>query len=359
MNPGHWKVERVVCDGSPMRMPYLITIQSDAGQVMCLRSPRPWPGAQCNCYVQRQRGDIIDPLEPVESCRILDVYKVAGSQAQTLYVLLDRAQRKRASFLFVRKDGKEIGYFRTPDGIQAHRSRSYLQPASLRVADEVVIDTRERYPWPLSAERVTRAALPAGDYALRVKERFVAVIERKSFANALQCLGSLESYHGHLSELAQFPDAALVIEGRYSDFADPGKTSPMAAPRCLRALADIDARHPNLKVVFADTRKLAGLWAACFFGAIAARIRSGNASLPEQGQLPIRLPRTHLGGSQARVRELVLTQLGSSFSTLDLARVLADVSERQIVAALQALCREGRLSKQGRGRRAMWQRLPD
>lgn len=58
-------------------------------------------------------------------------------------------------------------------------------------------------------------------------------------------LGVLESYHGHLAELFQFPAAALVIEAQYGDFGNPARTRPMASTRYLRALAHIDARHPN------------------------------------------------------------------------------------------------------------------
>lgn len=46
----------------------------------------------------------------------------------------------------------------------------------------IVIDTRERYPFRFAGRDVSteRAALPAGDYGIRVGETVLAVVERKT-----------------------------------------------------------------------------------------------------------------------------------------------------------------------------------
>lgn len=357
MKGGTWRVERLIRDGKAPSLPFLITIQSDDGQTLVLRSGRPWPAPRGNSFIKRQDRRATDEHEVVEECRVLDVHKVAGDKATTVHVLLDRAQRKRCSFLFLKKDGEEVAYFRTQGGIEAHRSRTYLQPTALRVAHEIVIDTRERYPWVLEAERVVRAPLPAGDYALRIAEKFAAVVERKTFENMLGNLSRLEAYHGHLAELAQFPAAALVIEAQYGDFANPKKTHPMAATRALRALADLDARHPNLKVVFAGNRKQGALWVAEFFSAIAAHHRNGGGSVV-QPQLLDEHGRTHSGGAVMQLREAVLTRLPERFAAAEAMALAPGLTSVQVSACLRALREEGRLVSEGRGRGTRWVRVP-
>jgi hypothetical protein len=357
MRPGSWRVERLIRDGKAPGLPFLITIQSEDGHSLVLRSSRPWPPPRGNSFVKRHDRRPTDDHELIEECHVLDVHKVAGEKAVTLHVLLDRAQRKRCSFLFLKKDGEEVAYFRTQGGIEAHRSRSYLQPTALRVAHEIVIDSRERYPWALDAERVVRGPLPAGDYALRIDEQLVAVVERKTFENMLANLGQLEAYHGHLLELSAFPAAALVIEAQYGDFANPKKTRPAAAARCLRALADLEARHPNLKLVFAGNRKQAALWTAQFFAAVAARHRSGDTSVVQPQLLDAR-GRTHGGGAAVRLREAILTQLPESFTTAAAAALAPALSAAQVAACLRALRSEGRVTSHGHGRGARWHRVP-
>jgi hypothetical protein len=167
---------------------------------------------------------------------------------------------------------KEVIFLRTEKSTKAHRSRTYIQPTSLRNIAEIVIDAREKYPWSFSATTVTKATLRSGDYALRIDEVIQAVVERKTLSNMLATLAALETYHTHLHELASYPMAALVIEAQYRDFLNPEITKPMAASRCGRALADIAARHPNLQIIFAGNRKDANVWAAQFFAACSARV---------------------------------------------------------------------------------------
>ncbi len=98
-----------------------------------------------------------------------------------------------------------------------------------------------------------RAALPAGDYGVRVGDRLVAVVERKALENLSSGLsdGSLAF---QLQKLAEIPTAAVVVEGRYPALLDHAQ-----APASFLAdvLARLQVRYLEVQIVFADSRKYA------------------------------------------------------------------------------------------------------
>lgn len=86
----------------------------------------------------------------------------------------------------------------------------------------ILVDTRERYPFRFVSRRdvtTERAGLPAGDYGVRVGDRIVAVVERKTLENLATGLsdGSLAF---QMQRLAEEPAAAVVVEGRYPAILD-------------------------------------------------------------------------------------------------------------------------------------------
>lgn len=117
-----------------------------------------------------------------------------------------------------------------------------------------------------------RRPLPVGDYALLEGEgeRLRAVVERKTLENLLTDIGAIRALHHGLAELAAQPRAALVIEAQYADFLDPKKTRAWPAAHVARVLAEIQALHAGLPVIFAGSRKLANQWTLRWFQAVAA-----------------------------------------------------------------------------------------
>ena len=101
-----------------------------------------------------------------------------------------------------------------------------------------------------------RAALPAGDYAVRVGGDIVASVERKTLENLVTSLsdGTLSF---QMQRLAELPLGAVVVEGRYSDlFRQPGGRAAWLAD----VLSRLHVRYREVPIVFADSRKLAEEW---------------------------------------------------------------------------------------------------
>lgn len=358
-----WTIEKVEAGDGLVRLGYRIRLTGEHGEIFEVRTSDVWPPPAAHLFAMlsnslREGESSVE----IERCNAISVSKRVGPNATTLDVVLDRGQRRRCSFLIYtnKKTGKRQVSFRTPDAVKSHKSRSYLQPASARVVGEVVVDTREKYGWKLAAEKQVREALPAGDYAARVNGRIVAVVERKTFKNMLAEISSLERYHAHLSELACYPRAALVIEAAYSDFLNPDKTRPVAADRCRRALADINALHPNLLVHFGGNRKESAIWAGSFFEACCAADANKRTPdlLTEKADESGQEVRTHQGGAWAEVRPLVLFEIQGPFTLRDLHERLPQCPMDVIRREVGKLRSEGIVTISGKGRGVVYSRVP-
>jgi len=79
--------------------------------------------------------------------------------------------------------------------------------------------------------------------------------------------------HQALGELELYRYSALVIEANYSDFLNPQKLRFYSPSFTAKALAELQALHPDLIIVIAGSRKLAQEWTLRFFSAILAHVR--------------------------------------------------------------------------------------
>lgn len=122
-------------------------------------------------------------------------------------------------------------------------------------ASRIVIDTRERYPYRFAGRDVTteRRALPAGDYGVSHGDEVIAVVERKSLEN-LATSFSDGTLAFQMQKLAEFPVAAVVIEGRYSDLF---KLNHVSGAWLADMLSRLQVRYREVHVLFADSRKFA------------------------------------------------------------------------------------------------------
>src|SRR5437773_2566387 len=83
-----------------------------------------------------------------------------------------------------------------------------------------------------------------------------------------------------LLELSSYEHHALDIESPYEDFLNPAKVHHWSAAFCARAIADLYARYPRLRIVFCANRKIAETCTRNYFAAVSAM---GNALSAEVG----------------------------------------------------------------------------
>lgn len=131
------------------------------------------------------------------------------------------------------------------------------------------MDTRERYPYRFATQgaETIRMALPAGDYAVPAGDgAFLAAVERKSLENLAATLseGTLAFQMQRLSEL---PLAAVVVEGRYSALF---KLEHVSGAWLADQLSRLEVRYPEVRVVFADSRRFAEDWTYRFLSSAVA-----------------------------------------------------------------------------------------
>ncbi|HEX9713804.1 MAG TPA: ERCC4 domain-containing protein [Actinomycetota bacterium] len=132
----------------------------------------------------------------------------------------------------------------------------------------ILVDARERYPFRFTGRSVAteRTTLPAGDYAVRNGEGWVATVERKVLENFSASLsdGTLAF---QMQRLAEIPAAAVVVEARYSALF---KLTHVSGGWLADVLARLQVRYPEVGVVFADSRRFAEEWTYRFLAAALA-----------------------------------------------------------------------------------------
>ncbi|MFZ2501296.1 MAG: histone-like nucleoid-structuring protein Lsr2 [Nocardioides sp.] len=248
------------------QLPFLLRIPlGDDGII--LKSRESWPRkAKVYCHRVDEWPADVDVLErvPTRSC---------VRRGASIDLVLDRSRENRSQLVITRvRGGRQAIFWQTSR--TAKQSRPGLsvprQRASGQIGLEITVDTRERYAYDFADRqaRVTRAALPVGDYGLVVDGRLEAVVERKSLADFVSSLttGRLKF---QLGELASVPRAAIVVEDRYAGVFKLRQVRPAIV---ADGLAECQVRWPNVPIFFADSRRLAQEWTFRFLGAAASAL---------------------------------------------------------------------------------------
>ena len=233
------------------KLPFLLHVPVDGGLILKARDT--WPrSSRIYCYpMESGWPDDADVLEevPVVSCR---------RRGAAVDLVLDRPRLSRSQFVFTEARGRPAIFWQTQAA--ARRANPGGRVPRRRATGElsVEIDTRERYPYRFSSRPVqaSRVALPAGDYAARVGDQRVAAVERKTLEGLMTSLsdGTLAF---QMQRLADLPIAAVVVEAHYADlFRQPARRANWLAD----VLARLQARYPDVPIVFADSRKYAEEW---------------------------------------------------------------------------------------------------
>lgn len=269
------------------RLPYLLRLPIEGEGDVVLACRETWPGVK-DAYCH-DGGDWPAEAEVVESVRVVACWR----DGPAVHLTLDRAQRRRSMFVWTRKAGRTLIFWRTPKTMAA--ARPGLKVPSARFLDDpitIAVDAAERYAWSFKANAPTlvRRRLPVGDYGvLDADGRLVAVVERKGAGEvATRAVGGTMALA--LAELATVPRAVVIVEGRLSDVLKaPGEH--VNRGWLLSTIAALQAAQPGVPWVFADNRSLAEDYAFRWLAAAAkwtgAATSTGALPAPAAVQRPL------------------------------------------------------------------------
>ena len=248
-------------------LPYLLRLPLEGG--IELKARERWPAtARVYCHPVEEWPSDAPVLEevPIRHC---------ARRGRAIDLTLDRGQNNRSQFVFTephrgRAGGRPMIFWQTARTARRARpgQRAPTRRASAGETLTIEVDTRERYPYRFADRAVERErrALTCGDYAVRVGERLLASVERKTLEDFIKSLvdGSL-AYA--MADLAALPAAAVVVEARYSQLLD----APRVQPGWLAELvARMHIRYPSVPITFCDSRKLAEDYTHRFLAAALA-----------------------------------------------------------------------------------------
>lgn len=332
------------------RLPYLLRLPVAGEGRIFLAARETWPrSTDVFCYQVAEWPPDAEVIEqvPVEAC---------WRAGAAVHLVLRRPRQRRSIFVWTKKGGRTLVFWRSEatmrrarPGIRVPLARAFEGPLT------VAVDAGERYPWRFTRHGATtaRRKLPVGDYGLIAGGTVSAVVERKTATDlAKSAIGGRLVLE--LSDLAQVAHAALVVEGRYSDVlraAERGR--PGWLPNVIAAL---QAAHPRVTWMFAETRQLAEDWAYRWLAA-CARADAEPYAMPLLDERAIgepamreEAPRPRLLDATAR-RELLLAdaRAGTTWTSRSAAE-RCGVSQVTAATDLAALVAEGKLRVLGRGR---------
>ena len=245
------------------KLPFLVKLPLEGGLV--LKAREEWPRTSrvyCHPFEEDwpEAPDILEEV-PVILCR---------RRGAAIDLVLDRPRLARSQFVFTEVKGRPAIFWQTQKTARtANPGGRVPRRRALTSGFTIAVDSRERYGYRFAGRDVAteRAALPAGDYAVRDDDSVVlAAVERKSLENLATTLsdGTLAF---QMQRLAELPLSAVVVEGRY-----PALLSSPHVPGAWLGdvLARLQVRYPEVQVVFADSRRFAEEWTYRFLAAAMA-----------------------------------------------------------------------------------------
>lgn len=250
------------------RLPYLIRLPIDGGLILKVRET--WPRTS-RVFCARGDDDWPSEADIVERVRVT----VCRRRGVAIDLVLDRPRENRSQFVFTTlPSGREGIFWQTRKVVTTARPGARIpgRRASGIAELVIVVDSREQYPYRFAKQQATtlRAALPAGDYAVRSESgAIVAVVERKSLADLAGALNN-GTLVFELAKLGEAPRAAVVVEDRYGNLLKHAYAPSGFLPDML---ARVQVRYPEIAIVFVETRPLAEEWTFRYLGAALAEHR--------------------------------------------------------------------------------------
>jgi len=241
-------------------LPYLVLIPLGSGIV--LRTRETWPRTS-KVYCHRHDAPWPEDAEIVDEVPLTSVSR----RGAAIDIVADRTREARSQFVITRARGREMIFWQSARVAKAARPNIALPTARAAGLErlEIVVDTRERYPWKFTHQQATttRKALPVGDYAALVDDEVVAAVERKTLADLAGSLTSGRMAY-RMGALAEVPRAAVVVEERYSAVFKLDHVRPALVADLI---GECQVRWPSVPVMFAENRALAQEWTYRFLAA--------------------------------------------------------------------------------------------
>jgi len=341
------------------KFPYRLTIRQGDKLLLALRVQDKWPGQKGNIFcIREENHELEPPVKEIERVPVISLKRFG----KRLAIVLDRSINKRCDFLFLKKKYKtregeyEQIFWRTQRGLTERKHRVKLSTYHKGMV-HVIIDTNERYPWRFPKDSIEKAKLPVGDYALKVHDRILAVVERKTFENLLAEFGRMAIFHQQLGELSTYKYSALVIEANYSDFLNLSKLKFYNPSFAAKAIGELYALHPDITIVFTGNRKLANEWTYRFFDAINAHENDlPNETISEIIEKYDASSKTRRD-AYFEIKKKIINNLPPEFTLSMIEQLFPDTPYTTIKKVINDLRKEGVIEKYGKGKKSYWQKI--
>jgi ERCC4 domain len=258
-------------------LPYLLRVPLGDGLVFRARDV--WP---------RTTAVYLHPVWPDEwpdAPEIVDRVLVRSCvrRGAAIDLIVDRGRENRSQIVYTTARGREMVFWQSPRTRKQARPNVTTPKARAAALPDltIVVDSHERYAYKFSDKAVTlvRRALACGDYGVERDRLLIASVERKSLPDLVSSLMSGKLRFA-VAELATLPNAALVVEDRYSQIFTLTHIRPAVV---ADALAELQVRYPSVPIVFCETRKLAEEWVYRFLAAalVWGESATGHATMAQ------------------------------------------------------------------------------
>jgi len=242
-------------------LPFLLRVPLAGGLVF--RTSGTWPRVKAlYCYPVPLAEWPAEP-EIVEQVGL----RSCARRGPAIDLVLDRGRENRSQIVFTTARGRQAVFWQSPR--TRKQARPNVSTPTARAAGiarlQIIVDAHERYAYKFASQQVdlVKQGLPCGDYAVRVDDRLVASVERKSMVDLVASLTSGQLKFA-VAELAALPRAAVVVEDRYSQVFKLDRVRPAVV---ADGLAELQVGWPNVPIVFCETRQLAEEWTYRFLAA--------------------------------------------------------------------------------------------
>ncbi|MFM6848050.1 MAG: ERCC4 domain-containing protein [Terrabacter sp.] len=302
--PDDFLIARNPDEGSSL--PYLVRIPLGEHGIV-LKSKDTWPRtSKVYCHRADEWPADADVVERVAT-------RVCVRRGAAIELVLDRARESRSQFVLTHVKGREAIFWQSARTAKQARPAGRIptaRAATTSTSDsgplEILVDAHERYAWHFGHQQVTtrKQRLDVGDYAVELDGRVVAAVERKSLEDLTSSLLNGRLRYA-LAELSGIPRAAVVVEERYSRVFSLTHVRPAVL---ADAIAECQARHPSVPVVFAETRALAQEWTYRFLAAALREVDADSLAVERMDRLAAAGPLPEAEPSTAVVRAWALEQ---------------------------------------------------
>lgn len=339
------------------RFPYRLRVIKNKEILLDLMAQDRWPGTKGNIFCMQSDGRMEEGQEEIERVPIINF----SAYGKRISLTLDRANRKRCSFLFLTKKYKnkegeyEQIFWQTQQGLSSRKSK-YKLAYSRGTGITVFVDSAERYAWKFPGTETVKEKLPIGDYAIKDDYGYLAVVERKTFSNLMGEFGNLKKFHQHLLELDSCKNSALLVEASYLDFLDKNKIRPYTGSFGAKAIAEIQALHPALPLVFCGSRKAAIAWTFHYFQTIAAKAKDLPEGVVKDSSVKYGAVNKAVY-NEDEARRTVLKDMPDKFTTRLFRENLPQLRAVEARRLLEKMKNEGILSVEKNGRDLVWKKL--